>query len=503
MTVAFGISFGNTNTVLAARQAPGQACSVEIVPFTTTVSQSGSQTVFVTRSIVHYAAGTSSLPLIGAEVDQGKSLDHLRTMESFKKYLTYTHGHEIDGNIVSFSDAAKGFFTKLVRRCRDKKIIPTTAPLAVAVPIATFDDYSKWIHDICYAEGFKKTCFVDEPSAILLSFKEKAADGDLVMICDFGATSLDLSIVQFKAEPSEVKRGKNCVLIAHTSIELAGNAFDDWLQSRFLRETKIAIDKQKKLHLLSLCRAAKHELSRSDTAIVHFEGHELTFTQSELEQILSRNGLLSKLAMSIDRLIDTAAHDFGFEEHQLKRVYLIGGASNTLALKNLLSQRFQNKMIHSENSLDALARGAASFAAGVDVFSQIQHDYAIYHFDSSSEKYKYDIIVNRGTEYPSRKVLATRTVTAITYNQSVFELIVCELEAFENDEGKIQYKSRFLNKEAPFLVTLKHPIQKGCSAFKVDFLVDDDKQLVINTYNFNARGAMESDLEQRPIAKLS
>lgn len=502
MTVAFGISFGNTNTVLAARQARGQARSIEIIPFTT-ASESGSQTVYLTRSIVHYAAGTSGLPLIGAEVDQVKTLDQLRTLESFKKYLTYTHGHEIDGNIVSFSDAAKGFFTKFVRQCRDRKIIPTTAPLAVAVPITAFDDYSTWIQTICHEEGFKKTCFVDEPSATLLSFKEKAADGDLVMICDFGATSLDLSIVQFKAEPTEVKRGKNCVLVAHTSLELAGNSIDDWLQSNFVREAKIAIDKQKKLQLLSLCRAAKHELSRSDTATVHFDGHELTFTQSKLEQILSRNGLLSKLAKSIDRLIDTAAHDFGFEEQQLKRVYLIGGTSNILALKNLLSQRFENKLIHSENSLEALALGAASFAGGVDVFSQIQHDYAIYHFDSSSEKYKYDIIVDRGTEYPSPKVLATRTVTATTYNQSVFELIVCELEAFENDEGKIQYKSRFLNKEAPFLVALKHPIQKGCNAFKIDFLVDDDKQLVINTYIFNARGAMEPDLERRPIAKLS
>lgn len=354
---------------------------------------------------------------------------------------------------------------------------------------------------VCKAEGFDNINFIDEPAAAVLATGKKQGDGSLLLLCDLGATTLDLSIVQFKADAKEVKRGKHCALIAHTSMETAGNAIDNWLASAAIKDKRIKCDDAEKQDLIDQCRWIKESLSFEQSVQVDFLQTSFAFSQNELAQLLKDQDFFNKLEKALDRLIDTAVHDFGFEENDVQTVVAIGGIANIPSVKDYLRTRFLTKFSETGEPTDALARGAAVFSDGEDVFSHLQHDYAVYYFDAKANDYKFDVVVKRGTAYPSLAVLSSRTVTATTFNQSKFELIICELEQ-ESEDGRIHFNRRFINKEAPFLVYSRRPIQLGCEAFKVEFLVDEKKQLLINTYNFNRRGDVEADLVRRPIVKL-
>ena len=55
---------------------------------------------------------------------------------------------------------------------------------------------------------------------------------------------------------------------------------------------------------------------------------------------------------------------------------MVGGGSFIPSVQRLMRREFGDRVL-LERPLDAVARGAAAFAAGVDFYDHIQHDYAI------------------------------------------------------------------------------------------------------------------------------
>src|SRR5207248_8911638 len=107
-----------------------------------------------------------------------------------------------------------------------------------------------------------------------------------------------------------------------------------------------------------------------------------------------------------------SARERGYEEENLHRILMVGGGSLIPAVQRTLQRIFGRERVMLERPLDAVARGAAAFVAGVDFFDHIQHSYAIRFLNRDKGGYDFRTIVPRGTPYPTLEPLARLSVKA-------------------------------------------------------------------------------------------
>ena len=60
-----------------------------------------------------------------------------------------------------------------------------------------------------------------------------------------------------------------------------------------------------------------------------------------------------------------------------------------------------------------------------------------------------------------------------------------------------------MNEHNPTLLTTKRPIQQGDKALQIDFAIDRNKQLVVNTYKWETETKKVPDKVDFPVIKLS
>ena len=88
-----------------------------------------------------------------------------------------------------------------------------------------------------------------------------------------------------------------------------------------------------------------------------------------------------------------SASERGYDAEAVKAVLAVGGSSQIPAVQSTLRRIFGRERVLSGRPLDAVARGAAAFVAGVDFFDHIQHDYAIRYLNQG--RYDYRTIVQQ------------------------------------------------------------------------------------------------------------
>jgi molecular chaperone DnaK len=173
--------------------------------------------------------------------------------------------------------------------------------------------------------------------------------------------------------------------------------------------------------------------------------------------------------------------------------------------------------------LDAVARGAAAFVAGVDFVDHIQHDYAIRFVDSSKGDYSYRPIVARGTPYPTKEPVARMTIKASHDGQAelgiaIFELgekhrrgpeqpveLVFDLSGAARlsyvspDEEERRYYF-WINEHSPTFLHADPPAQRGEGRFEVEFGIDGNKRLLITARDLKTKRVTHRDY---PVVKLT
>jgi molecular chaperone DnaK (HSP70) len=82
----------------------------------------------------------------------------------------------------------------------------------------------------------------------------------------------------------------------------------------------------------------------------------------------------------------------------LRAVLLVGGSSLVPSVQKTLQRIFGRERVLLGRPLDAVARGAAAFVAGVDFYDHIQHDYGIRHVNAQTGQYDYRVLVRRGSK---------------------------------------------------------------------------------------------------------
>jgi len=120
-------------------------------------------------------------------------------------------------------------------------------------------------------------------------------------------------------------------------------------------------------------------------------------------------------------------------------VLLVGGSTLLPGVFTRLEQRFERRRMRAWQPFEAVAYGAACFAADrVATADFIVHDYAVMIHDAATGTAHPIVVVPQGTRFPTAPDLWRRQLVptcAMGEPESVFKLVICEV-ARSDDGGR-------------------------------------------------------------------
>jgi molecular chaperone DnaK (HSP70) len=530
-----GIDFGTSNTVVAVWDE-GRHEGVPLhLPdygrqFQYRHGNQATEQISVIPSLIHYAADHRCW--LGRQVLSQNLYESERTFRWMKRYIARRSPVKVrlDGREISQADAGRDFLTAILTftatelNFKDEEV-------AFTVPVEAFEDYENWLVEVAEAAGMPRFRLIDEPSAAALGYGASIQPGDTYLIFDFGGGTLDVAVVLIEEDRAQ-KSGRRCRVLGKAGADLGGATMDQWLFQEVLRQNQRA-DADPDVRpisrsLLVECERAKERLSFQDRAEIGVKNPETgavlsaVFTRRRFEEILDEHEAFAQMDHTIRRALN-GAHERGYSEEQIKAVLLVGGASLVPSVQRTVQRIFGRERVLLNRPLDAVARGAAAFIAGVDFYDHIQHDYAIRFVDPKTGDYGYRPIVGQGTPYPTREPVARLTVKASHEGQSQLGLAIFELgerrqggspqpvELVFDPSGaaRVSYVTPdeeerryyfWINEQNPTFLRADPPARAGEPRFEVEFGIDGNKRLLVTVRDLLTKQVTHRD---HPVVRLT
>lgn len=536
MNQRLAIDFGTSNTVLAVwDQDLNEGRPLDLPGYTRYYQQDGAA-VPVIPSLIHYAA--DGRRWLGAQVLTHNLSGDNRTFRWMKRYIGNRSGFSLDlgaGRSMTPSRAGQDFLTSVLLFARQTLDLDD-AEVALTAPVEAFEHYENWLVEVAEAVQLPHFRMIDEPSAAVLGYGAHIQAGDVYLLFDFGGGTLDVSMILIETQPNLTLRGRGvldrrCRVLGKAGSDIGGMTVDSWIFQEFLRRFGLN-DADENLRpvsnqLLTACEQAKLSLSSQSQASISLqlpgEQAPLTsvLTQADFEALLDEHEAFLKIERTTRRAIN-AARERGYGEENIKSVLMVGGSSQIPAVQRALQRSFGRERVLLSRPLDAIARGAAAFIAGVDFYDHIQHDYAIRYLDRSSGTYAYRTIVARGTHYPTPPAAARLTVKAAQDGQTHLGLAIFEISEPLPDKhaGELelvfdpggaarlspvspqaeQERSHYwMNEDNPTFLEVTPPARQGEACFEVEFMVDSNKRLLLTARDVRNGQITHQSL---PVVKL-
>jgi molecular chaperone DnaK len=294
--------------------------------------------------------------------------------------------------------------------------------------------------------GLDVVRIINEPTAAVLTYDPHPAEMERLLVYDLGGGTFDVSIAQ-------VEQGVVEILASHGDTHLGGDDFDqrllDFVSDRF--QTKHGIDLREspvaRSRLLRAVEDAKKQLSFEAVTTIAEEfiaekngvplNLNLEVSRYEYEELIEP--LLAKTLACLDR----AMSDAKLQAHEIQKVLLVGGATRTPMVHQLLSERL-GRPVHSEIEPDlAVAMGAAvqgGLIAGIDVGPVLvditPHTLGIEALgerDGFLSRHCFSSIIERNTPLPASR---TEIYTTAVHNQK--EALI---RVFQGEDDDTRYNT--------------------------------------------------------------
>lgn len=523
------VDFGTSNTVVAVwDEALRMGMPLHIPDFGQRYRQ-GDEDISFIPSLIHYAEDNRRW--IGRQVLQQDLYRSPRTFRWMKRYITNRSPLKVRlaGRQVSPYEAGRDFLSAVLLFAAEELKLGDEE-VALTVPVEAFEHYEDWLAGVAESVGLPRFRLIDEASAAALGYGAHIQPGDVYLIFDFGGGSLDVSVVLIEVE-AQARTGRRCRVLGKAGTDLGGATIDQWLFSEVLGQAGCS-DADEAVRrvsraLLVACEEAKEKLSFEDRADIRVTDpetgavFEAELTRNRLEQVLDEHQAFTHIDRTVRRALN-AALERGYRDEDVKAVLMVGGSSQVPAVQNQLRRIFGRERVLLNRPLDAVARGAAAFVAGVDFYDHIQHDYAIRYLNRQKGDYDYQVIVQRGTPYPA-EAIRRLTVKAALDDQTRLGLAIFELGEGQRANGgqpfelvfdpagaarvvqvepdETDRRTRFwMNEENPTFLVAEPPAKQGEPRFEVEFSIDANKRLLVT-----ARDLLTGRLARHnyPVVKLT
>ena len=528
MSGRIAIDFGTSNTIIAVwDETICEGKSFHLSDYGSYYQQ-GKERISIIPSLIHYS--NDNRRWLGQQVRQRNLEKNEHTFRWVKRYIANRSPikRKIHGKQISHQQAGRDFLSTLLIFATQELNIGNEE-IAFTVPVEAFEDYENWLTEVAQTAGMPRFRLIDEASAAALGYGANIQAGDVYLIFDFGGGTLDIAVVLIEEE--DISSTRCCRVLGKAGCNLGGATIDQWLYSEVLKQTGYQDSDEEILALsgsiLVECEQAKIRLSQQETADITILNPNTgaiigaEFSRSLLEDILEENGAFTDIDRAIRRALNDA-RDRGYTEDNIKAVLTVGGSSQIPAIQRTLKRIFGRDKVMLSNPLDAVAKGAAAFVAGVDFYDHIQHDYALRYFNSEKGDYDYRILVKRGTNYPTENI-ARLTIKASHDEQKHLGLAIFELgqQYQSNSDNNIELvfdpngsarlsamtpdkqeeRSYFwMNEESPTFLTTNTSVKKGEKCFQVNFSIDGNKRLLITAKDLKTGKLTHKNY---PVIKLS
>jgi molecular chaperone DnaK (HSP70) len=304
--------------------------------------------------------------------------------------------------------------------------------LTMTVPVESFEAYRMELQNITRKLGVQRFKWIDEPVAAALGYGVDLTDDRNLLVVDFGGGTLDIALV--RTNLSQSSDGKRSVshrrgeLVAARGLNLGGETVDEWVAELACR--KMLAHGEKMFPVIrSQAEQVKKELSgkvlTSDETYFKLPGMEpLHVSRKEFLELLEEKELYKSLERVAEATLEDAAHRMSIAD--IDAILLVGGSTLLPGVRELFEGLFGANRVHYWEPFEAVVKGAAVYGAGYYVDQIIHHDYAIKVFSDAAQHTEYELLVKRGTPYPTPDGFQTRYY-AVGPRQSLFSLPVCEV----------------------------------------------------------------------------
>jgi len=310
--------------------------------------------------------------LVGHPARNQAPLAPERTISSVKRKM----GQEIKLSLGSLQFTPQEVSAVILRtlKTRAEKALGRSVKKAVITVPAFFNDAQRRAtREAGELAGLEVVRILSEPTAAVLTYDPHPTEHERLLVYDLGGGTFDVSLARVEGGVVEIQS-------SHGDVELGGDDFDqillDHVCDQFLKEHGIDLRRSAaaRARLLRAAEDAKKRLSTEPIAVV------------EEEFIAEKNGRPLHLAIEIARsdyenwirpmllrtldCVGRALADAKVHAGQIDKVILVGGATRTPLVRELLEERL-GRPVHLEIEPDlAVAMGAAvqgGLIAGVDV----------------------------------------------------------------------------------------------------------------------------------------
>jgi molecular chaperone DnaK (HSP70) len=375
---------------------------------------------------------------------------------------------------------------------------------------------------------------LDEPTAAALGYG--VAEGDTLLVVDFGGGTLDLSLVQLNQEAQAGKKPLGFILkwgerflgesdrqktriarvLAKAGQNLGGSDIDNWLMDYFVETQGLT----RSPLTTRLAERLKIQLSEKPSATEvyfndeTFESYELKLDRNGFEAILKEHQFFELLDDRMAQLLQQGRRS-GIEVSDIDAVLLVGGTAQIPAVQNWVKQYFDASKIRSEKPFEAIAQGALQLSQGIEIQDFLYHSYGIRYWDRRNNCHNWHSIIKAGQSYPMSEPVEL-VLGASVDNQPSIELVVGELGAqtgatevyFDGDRlitrqlGSGQTAVQPLNDRdgARNIAQLTPPGNPGRDRIKIQFSVDAQRSLRITVEDLLTNQTL---LQNQIVAQLS
>jgi len=534
-TASYAIDFGTSNTVITRwNPATGQPETLSLPGLSLQLSQNPP----LVPSLLYVEEASQGKVIVGQAVrDKGLDLaKNPRFFRSFKRGIgAEIQGFlpELDGKTISFEQVGQWFLTQIIEQLEPS---PDTVveSLILTVPVDSFEAYRHWLSGVCQALPVEQVRMLDEPTAAALGYG--VAEGDTLLVVDFGGGTLDLSLVQLNQEAQAGKKPLGFILkwgerflgesdrqkttiarvLAKAGQNLGGSDIDNWLMDYFvetqgLTRSPLTTRLAERLKIqLSEKRSATEVYFNDET----FESYELKLDRDGFEAILKEHQFFEILDDRMAQLLQQGRRS-GIEVSDIDAVLLVGGTAQIPAVQKWITQYFDASKIRSEKPFEAIAQGALQLSQGIEIQDFLYHSYGIRYWDRRNNCHNWHSIIKSGQAYPMSEPVEL-VLGASVDNQPSIELVVGELGAqtgatevyFDGDRlvtrqlGSGQTAVQPLNDRdgARNIAQLTPPGNPGRDRIKIQFSVDAQRSLRITVEDLLTNQIL---LQNQSVAQLS
>jgi hypothetical chaperone protein len=263
--------------------------------------------------------------------------------------------------------------------------------------------------------GFSNVRFQFEPIGAAFAYERTLKQKEKVLVADLGGGTTDFTFLSLDPERAGAKERQSDI-IANGGIYIGGDSFDSsfmwekgtpyfgkhtlyeaapgkmlkvpvslfanicsWEQMNFFNGQKIKNDLENYYHYSKKDRQFKNLITLTENNLGYSVFQSIEQSKLELSAGLKTQFSYSKMGIEIDEQVSRAEYDQiiqkdinkisnyldeflqknNIEIAQIDSLFLTGGTSMVLAVRNLFSNRFPNKPIHSGDNFISVAKGLA------------------------------------------------------------------------------------------------------------------------------------------------